>query len=84
MKTAAEKHGVGDSGKYGWIRRRRRCGTATDDMWDNRDGEIGCKDGDGLGKYQQGTTANLRAYRRFGIIGMADNISGEDSGVRAQ
>ena len=56
----------------------------TDDMWDYRDGEMGCKDGDGLGKYRQGRTANLRAYHCSGIMGMADNISGEDSGGRAQ
>ena len=52
-------------------------------MWDDGDGKMGCKYGDGLGKYQQGTTANLRAYRRSRIMGMADKISSEDSGGRA-
>ena len=27
------------------------CGTATDDMWDNGEGKMGCNDGNGLGKY---------------------------------
>ena len=62
MKTAADEHSGGDAGQQGWIRRQRQCVTATDDMWDDRDVEMGCKDGDGLGKYQQGTTANLSAY----------------------
>ena len=48
-------------------------------MWDYIDGEMGCKDGNGMGKYQQVTTANLRAYCRSGIMGMAGKISGEDS-----
>ena len=71
MKTAAAEQGGRDSGKQGWIMRRRRCGTETDDMWDNKDDEMGCKDVDRLGKYQQGTTANLREYCRSGIMGMA-------------
>ena len=79
MKTEEDKHGGGDAGQQGWIRQKRRCGMETDEMWDNGDGEMGCKDGDGLGKYLQGTTTNLRAYRHSGIMRMADTISGEDS-----
>ena len=52
---------------------------ATYEIWDNGYGEMGCKDGDGLGKHRQVTTANLRAHRRFKIMGIADKISGEDS-----
>ena len=84
MKTAADEHGGGYVGQQGWIRRRKRCGITTDDMWYDGDGEMGCKDGDGLDKYQQGKTSNLRAYRFSGIMGMADKISGEYSGGRAQ
>ena len=51
MKTSEDDHGGGDSGQHGWIQRRRIFGTATDEMWDDGDGEMGCKDGDGLGKY---------------------------------
>ena len=69
MQENMDIHGGG--GDVGW---------KTDDMWDEKYGEMGCKDGDGLGNYQQGTTANLRAHRCSGIMGMADNISGEDSG----
>ena len=36
---------------YSGIQRQRRCGTATEDMWDDEYGKMGCKDGDGLGKY---------------------------------
>ena len=28
------------------------------------------KDGDGLGKYRQGTTTNLRAYRHYDNLGV--------------
>ena len=56
---------------------------ATDDMWDDGDGEMGWKDGKGLGKYRQGTTTNLRAYRRSMIVGMEDKVSDGDSGGRA-
>ena len=70
MKTVADEHGGGDSGQHGWIRQRSRCGTAIDDMWDYGDGKIGCKDGDRLGKYRQGNTANLRAYRRSDNLGV--------------
>ena len=45
---------------------------------------MGCKDGDGLGKYRQGTTTNLRAYRRSGTMNMADKNSSEDRGGRAR
>ena len=83
VKIAADEHGIGYSGQQGWIRWCRRGGTATDYMLDDGDGEMGCKDGDKLEKYQQGTTANLRAYRHSGIMGLADKISGEDSGGRA-
>ena len=83
MKTAAYEHDGGDAGQQGWIRRWRICWTATDEMWDDGDGEIGCKDGDGLGKYRQGKTANLRAYRRSRIMWMAEKISSEDSVGRA-
>ena len=51
MKTAADEHSVGYAGQQGWIRRRRICGTETDEMWDDGDGKMGWKDSDGLGKY---------------------------------
>ena len=51
MNTAAEKDGDGDTGQQGWIRRCRRCRTATEVMWDDGYGEMGWKDGNGLGKY---------------------------------
>ena len=70
MKTAADKHGGVDASQQGWIRRRRRCGTATDEMWDDVDGGMGWKDGDVLGKYQQGTTRSLRAYHRSDNLGV--------------
>ena len=38
VKTEADKNGGGDAGKQGWIQRRKRCGTATDEIWDARDG----------------------------------------------
>ena len=53
-------------------------------MWNGRDGEMGWKDSDGLGKYRQVTTTNLRAYRRSGRMGMADKVRGGDSGGQAQ
>ena len=68
MKTEAEDNGDGDAGKQVWIRRRRRCGTETDEMWDDRDGEMGWKDGVVLGKHLQVMTTNLRAY------GCSDNL----------
>ena len=52
-------------------------------MWDNGDGEMGRKDGTVLDKYGQRTTNNLRAYCHSGIMGMADKVSGKDSGGRA-
>ena len=51
MKTAVDDCGGIDVVQQGLIRWRRRCGTATDEMWDNGDGKLGWKDGDGLGKY---------------------------------
>ena len=51
MKTVMYDHIGGDAGKTGWIRRRRRCGTATEEVWDDGDGEMVFKDGDGLGEY---------------------------------
>ena len=44
---------------------------------------MGCKDNNGLGKYRQGITTNLREYCRSRIIGMADKVSGEYSGRQA-
>ena len=49
---------------------------AEDEMCDYGHGEMGCKDGDIMGKYRQGMTANLRAYCSSGIMGMAYKISG--------
>ena len=43
---------------------------ATEEMWDNRYGEMGWKNGNGMGKYQQGTTTNLRAHRRSDKLGV--------------
>ena len=52
---------------------------------------MGWKYGDRLVKYQQGTTTNLRAYRRSGIMGMTDRSAvktvayehgGEDAGKK--
>ena len=83
MKTAEDKHGGGDAGQQGYIRRRRRCGTETDEVWYNGDGEMGCKDGKKLVKYRQVNNSNLRAYRCSGIMEMADKISGEDRVGRA-
>ena len=51
MKTEADDHGGGNAGQQGLIRRRRRCGTATEEMWDGGDGEMGWKNGNGLGNY---------------------------------
>ena len=38
LKIAADEHGGVDVGQQGWIRRRRRCGTETYEMWDDEDG----------------------------------------------
>ena len=57
-----------------------RCGTATDEMWDNGYGEMGWKDGDRQGKYRQEMTDNLWVYCQYGIMGRADRVSGEDIG----
>ena len=79
VKKAADEHCGRDAGQQGWIRPRRRCGTAKYDMWDGVDGEMGCKDGDGLGKYQHGTNTNLMEYRCSRIMGVAENIRCKDS-----
>ena len=78
MKTAADDNGGGYAGQHRWIQRRRRCRTATEEMWDDRDGKMGWKDGDGLGKDQQGTTTNLRAYCRSDDldVGETTNLHG--------
>ena len=47
-KTAADEHGGGDEGKKIWIPQQRIRGKATEEMWDDRDGETGWKDGYGL------------------------------------
>ena len=39
-------------------------------MWDYRYCEMGWNNGDRLGKYQQGTTTNLRAYRFSNNLGV--------------
>ena len=65
------------------IWRQRRCRTAIKEMWDNRYGEMGWKDGDGLVKYQHGPTTNLRAYHCSGIMGVAKKVIDEDIGGQA-
>ena len=62
MKIAVDEHGGKDAGQQVWIRRWRRYGTATEEMWDVGDGEMDWKNGNGLGKYRQVMTTNLRAY----------------------
>ena len=69
MKTAADDHGGRDAVQQVLIRWQRRCGTATEEMWDDGDGEMGSKNDNGLGKYRQGTTTKLRAYRRSYKLG---------------
>ena len=39
-------------------------------MWDKGNGEMGWKNGDRMGKYQQGTTTKLRTYRHSDNLGM--------------
>ena len=63
MKTAADEHGGGDAGQQGRIRWWIRCGTETEEMWDDVNGKMGWKNGNRLDKCQQGETTNLRAYR---------------------
>ena len=41
-------------------------------MLDDGYGKMGWKDGDGLGNYQQGTTTNLRVYRRSDNLGVGE------------
>ena len=72
MKKAVDEHGGGDAGHQVWIRQRRRCGTTTDEMWDDGNGEMGWKDGNKLVKYRQGMTTNLRAYRRSDNLGVGE------------
>ena len=50
-KTVADEHGGGYARQHRWIRRQRRCGMATEEMWDDGDSEMGRKYGDRLGKY---------------------------------
>ena len=40
-KTATDENGGADTGQQGWIRQQRIRGTATEDMWDDGDGEVG-------------------------------------------
>ena len=83
----ADKVSSGESGGRTWWRRCGKTGMdmaveemcPTYEMWDDGDGEMGRKNGDGLGKYKQGTNTNLRAYLHSRIMGMAENISGEYS-----
>ena len=70
MKTATEDHGDGDAGQQVWIHRRRICRTATEEMWDDGDEKMGWKDDNRLGKYCQGTTTNMREYRRSDNLGV--------------
>ena len=51
VNTAADEHGGVDVGQQGWIWWQRICGAATEEIWDDGDGEMGWKHGDGLGKY---------------------------------
>ena len=79
MNTASSDHGGRDAGQQVWIWRRSRCGPETDKMWDNGYGEMGWKDGNGLSKYKQGTTTNLRAYRCSNNLGVGGttNLHGD-------
>ena len=77
VKIAADENGVRDeiqqggyAGQQVKIRQRRRCGKAIKYIWDDGDGEMGWKNGNGLGKYRQRTTTNLRAYRCYDKLGM--------------
>ena len=65
-----DEHSGGDAGQQGLIQWRRRYRTATEEMWDKGNGEIGWKNGDRMGKYKQGTTTKLRAYRHSANLGM--------------
>ena len=40
-KTEADEHGGGDAGQHGLIRQKRICGTATEEMRNDGDGEMG-------------------------------------------
>ena len=74
MKTGADDHSGRDAGKQGWVRRRSKCGTATEEMWDYGDSKMGWKDGNGLVKYQQITTTKLSEYRHSNNLG----VGGDD------
>ena len=45
---------------------------ATEDIWDNRDGEMGWNNNDRLVKYRKGTVTNLRAYCRSDNLGVGE------------
>ena len=51
VNTEVENHGGGDEVQQGLIRRQRRYRTATEEMWYGGDGEMGWKNGNGMGKY---------------------------------
>ena len=70
MKTSEDNNGGVDVGQNGCIRRRSRCGAATEEMCDDGDGETGWKNGNGMGKYLQGTSTNLREYHCFDNLGV--------------
>ena len=50
MKTVAYENGGRDAGQHGWVRWCRRCGTTTEDMWDDGYDGMGWKDSDGMEK----------------------------------
>ena len=58
----ADKHGGRDEGQQRLIRRRGRRRTGTEEIWDDRDCEMGWKDSGGLAKNRQVTATNLREY----------------------
>ena len=70
MKTASDEHGGVDARHQIWIRWWRRCGTAIEKMWDDRDGEIFRKDDNGQGKiltgndYQPEGVSSIQRLRR--------------------
>ena len=72
MKKVADEHSGRYEGQQGWIRRWRRYGAATEEMWDNGDGQMGWKYSDGIDKFIQGTTTNLRAYRCSNKLGLGE------------
>ena len=72
MKTALDKHGGRDVGQQVFIWRWRIYRMAIEEMWEDVYGKMGWKNGDGLGKYQQGKTTNLRAYRCSNNLGVRE------------